>query len=90
MSNYDSEGSILYCVCARGTKVLAEFTNPEVDSGNFPRIALQLLGNISLQDQRMTIQYDRYKFLLRCSFFDRILLFFFQKATISISSFPKK
>ena len=60
MSSYDSEGSILYCVCARGQKVLAEFTNPDVDSGNFPRIALQLLGNISPQDQRMTIQYDKF------------------------------
>jgi vesicle-associated membrane protein 7 len=62
MSAYDAEGSLLYSIVARGTKVLAEYTNPVVRSGNYPRIALKILEKIPSQDSKMTYTYDNYNF----------------------------
>jgi vesicle-associated membrane protein 7 len=62
MSAYDAEGSLLYAIVARGTKVLAEYTNPIIRSGNYPRIALKILEKIPPQDSKMTYTYDNYNF----------------------------
>ncbi|KAL0486150.1 vesicle-associated membrane protein 7 [Acrasis kona] len=62
MSAYDAEGSLLYGIVARATKVLAEYTNPVVRSGNYPRVALKILEKIGPQDSKMTYTYDSYNF----------------------------
>lgn len=66
MSAYDSEGDILYTLVARGNKVLAEYTNKKVVSGNFPRIALKVLEKIPPQDGKCSYTYDRYVALQWC------------------------
>lgn len=58
--SYDAEGAILYSLTAKGTKILAEFTNPVVEYGNFPRVALKILEKLSSQNHKMTYSYDKF------------------------------
>ncbi|KAG2377986.1 hypothetical protein C9374_008608 [Naegleria lovaniensis] len=56
------DGFILYCVVAKGNKVLAEFTNPLVKYGNFQRVSLKILEKIPPLNSKMIYSYDSYNF----------------------------
>lgn len=79
MAAHNANGEILYALVARGTLVFASFTNPIVESGNFPRISAKILENISSQDQKMTYAYDKYvpdQYLVLFLFFFVAMIFF--------------
>jgi vesicle-associated membrane protein 7 len=51
--------TIFYVLIARGTTVLAEFTN---STGNFPTITRVILGKISTADGKISYEYDQHVF----------------------------
>jgi len=57
--SYAADGDIIYALAARGSKVLAEYTNAKVSSGNFPRVALKVLERIPAQNGKCSYQYDK-------------------------------
>jgi len=65
MSSSSNNGSsstaeIIYSlVAAQGPKILTECTNAKVSSGNFPRIAMNILSHVSNEsDQKKIYEYD--------------------------------
>jgi len=56
--------SIIYTIVARGSVVLAEFSN---STGNFTQITRRILDKIPQQDGKMSYVYDKHVFHYVCS-----------------------
>ncbi|KAG0248233.1 Vesicle-associated membrane protein, partial [Actinomortierella ambigua] len=55
--------SIIYALVARGSIILAEYTN---SSGNFTTVTEAILGKIPPNNSKLTYVYDRYLFHYIC------------------------
>jgi CRISPR/Cas system endoribonuclease Cas6 (RAMP superfamily) len=65
--------TIIYSLVARGSTVLAEFTNAK---GNFTTVTRRILEKIPQQDGKMSYTYDRSYFLFLSPFFLIVRKFF--------------
>mmetsp|Transcript_4760 Transcript_4760/g.7044 ORF Transcript_4760/g.7044 Transcript_4760/m.7044 type:complete len:245 (+) Transcript_4760:47-781(+) len=55
----EEQGAILYALVAKGSKILAEYTQLK---GNFPTIAVQILEQVPQQNGKRTCAYEVYHF----------------------------